>query len=261
VTLQYVHIEREVLRDLQSLKHKLKGIREVDKSELYDPSYLKNAAPRAQVKYNFADACRVIIVNLRTPKSSEDAEAATRMLVRTIHKRNVKKGWWSDPATGERVERNFGELLMLAVSELAEAATGHVGGLLDDKLPHRPMAEVEIADALIRLSDTAGGLRPYFPHQVGRLIHEPVYRRIMESPATSFHHDLMHVVLALSEALEDHRKRRDFCPPLASAWLLLFAIGVKWGFDVPGAFEEKLAFNVTRKDHDPAVRAAGGLRY
>jgi NTP pyrophosphatase (non-canonical NTP hydrolase) len=64
--------------------------------------------------------------------------------------------WWRDPKTNERVERNTGELLMLMVSELAEAMEGHRKDLMDDKLPHRKMFEVELADCIIRICDTAG---------------------------------------------------------------------------------------------------------
>lgn len=64
--------------------------------------------------------------------------------------------WWRDPATGQRIERNKGELLMLIVSEVAEAMEGERKGLMDDKLPHRKMAEVEMADILIRVFDYAG---------------------------------------------------------------------------------------------------------
>ena len=53
-------------------------------------------------------------------------------------------------------ERNTGELLMLCVSELAEAMEGHRKNLPDDKLPHRSMFEVELADCLIRIFDLAG---------------------------------------------------------------------------------------------------------
>ena len=61
--------------------------------------------------------------------------------------------------TGHPVkERNVGEMLMLCVSELAEAMEGHRKNLMDDKLPHRPMLEVEIADAMIRLLDLGKGL-------------------------------------------------------------------------------------------------------
>ena len=35
---------------------------------------------------------------------------------------------------------------------------GHRKSLMDDKLPHRPMLEVELADAVIRIFDMAGGL-------------------------------------------------------------------------------------------------------
>lgn len=45
---------------------------------------------------------------------------------------------------------------MLIVSELSEALEGHRKNLMDDKLPHRKMFEVELADALIRLWDLAG---------------------------------------------------------------------------------------------------------
>jgi len=58
----------------------------------------------------------------------------------------------------ERIQRNVGELLMLCVSELSEALEGHRKGLPDDKLPHRPMIEVELADCLIRIFDMGGGL-------------------------------------------------------------------------------------------------------
>lgn len=77
-------------------------------------------------------------------------------LSKDVHKANEK--WWVNPHTGEKIERNIGELLMLTVSELAEALEGHRKNLMDDKLPHRKMIEVELADTLIRILDMAGGL-------------------------------------------------------------------------------------------------------
>ena len=73
-----------------------------------------------------------------------------------IHQRNVDAGWWSDLNTGKRKERNKGELLMLVVSELAEAMEADRKGLMDDKLPHIDGFTVELADTLIRIFDIAG---------------------------------------------------------------------------------------------------------
>lgn len=79
------------------------------------------------------------------------------LLAADVHKANEK--WWTDLKTGLPKERNVGEMLMLVVSELAEAMEGHRKGLMDDKLPHRTMLEVEIVDTIIRLLDLAAGLK------------------------------------------------------------------------------------------------------
>lgn len=66
--------------------------------------------------------------------------------------------WWIDLHTGELLDRNKGELLMLIVSEISETMEGERKNLMDDKLPHRKAAEVELVDALIRIFDYAGHL-------------------------------------------------------------------------------------------------------
>lgn len=83
------------------------------------------------------------------------ASSDLNALAQRVHEAN--KRWWHDPATGERIERNKGEMLMLMVSELSEAMEGVRKDLPDDHLPHRSMEEVEIADCLIRLLDYAAG--------------------------------------------------------------------------------------------------------
>jgi NTP pyrophosphatase (non-canonical NTP hydrolase) len=55
-------------------------------------------------------------------------------------------------------KRNIGEMLALIHSEVSEAMEGHRKNLMDDKLPHRKMLEVELADAVIRILDLSGYL-------------------------------------------------------------------------------------------------------
>lgn len=65
-----------------------------------------------------------------------------------IHQQNREMGWWDSP-------REDGTLLMLVTSEIAEAMEGFRKDLMDDHLTHRKMAEVELADAMIRIMDIA----------------------------------------------------------------------------------------------------------
>lgn len=67
-------------------------------------------------------------------------------------------GWYTDVETGEPIERNFGEVVALMHSELSEALEAHRKDLMDDKLPHRKGVEVELADCIIRILDTAAAL-------------------------------------------------------------------------------------------------------
>lgn len=109
-------------------------------------------------------------------------ETNLNAIAQHVHAANQK--WWTD-AKGNRISRNKGELLMLMVSEIAEAMEGERKNLQDDKLPHRKMAEVELADAIIRIFDYAAG----------------------------------------------------------------------FGYDLDGAFREKMAFNAVRDDHKHEARA------
>jgi len=74
------------------------------------------------------------------------------------HSTATNAGWYRDPATGKPVERNFGEVVALMHSELSEALEAHRKNLMDDKLPDRSGIEVEFADCIIRILDTAAAM-------------------------------------------------------------------------------------------------------
>lgn len=69
---------------------------------------------------------------------------------------SLTAGWHTDLATGELKDRNKAEMICLIHSELSEAMEGERKDLMDDHLPSRPMAEVEMADAVIRIMDYCG---------------------------------------------------------------------------------------------------------
>lgn len=97
---------------------------------------------------------------------TEFVAAFLSALANKIHADNVAAGWWSDLNTGESTlhTRNVPEMLCLIHSEISEAMEGHRKGLMDDKLPHRPMMQTELVDAMIRILDLAGS-RMAIEHQ------------------------------------------------------------------------------------------------
>lgn len=74
------------------------------------------------------------------------------------HGASVNAGWYHDLATGEPLDMNIGERLMLIVSEVTEAFEANRKNLMDDHLPHRSGIEAELADVIIRIADLAGFL-------------------------------------------------------------------------------------------------------
>ena len=100
--------------------------------------------------------------------------AAGALLQHACHKAAHDAGWWHASAAADLrafirsgyktpMEAVFSgalvaQKLCLIHSKISEAMEGHRKGLQDDKLPHRPMIEVELADAVIRIADICGGL-------------------------------------------------------------------------------------------------------
>lgn len=109
------------------------------------------------------------------------------ILVYLCHESSRAAGWYHDVNTGYPLERNVPEMMMLMVSEIAEAMEGYRKNLMDDKLPNRKMAPVELADLLIRTFDLAG----YFMYLQGYNINS-----LGECFAEKFHYN---------QTREDHK--------------------------------------------------------
>lgn len=153
---------------------------------------------------------------------------ALALFFKDVHERNCRAGWWSDLETGEPKKRNVGELLMLFVTEIAEAYTAYVDNAPDDKLPEHPGIGVEIGDLAIRMADLAGAL------MAGKV---PFY-----SDTTNPGEDLFTRVVEIAKQYEAIRKtpaaigapeQGDFMPPMNVAHMI----------------DEKLAYNASRADH------------
>lgn len=85
--------------------------------------------------------------------------SAAEVLQEVCHGVANLSGWWNqnDPYTSMTNPMHFSNKLCLIHSEISEAMEGDRKKLKDDKLPHRDMREVELADAVIRIFDLAGG--------------------------------------------------------------------------------------------------------
>ncbi|TPL66641.1 hypothetical protein [Mesorhizobium sp. B2-4-1] len=162
------------------------------------------------------------------------------------HQNNAK--WWHDLETGARLDREKDELLMLVVSEIAEAMEGERKNLMDDKLPHRPAAEVELVDAVIRLGDFAGA----YGYDIRQGNNDPDYPLSDNKGAALF--DISKMVAELGDFCANDG---DYFPEIKKAigeqlYNTLERIqeyARKWNYDLNGAYHEKTAFNKVRKDH------------
>jgi len=178
-----------------------------------------------------------------------------------IHASNLVAGWWTNLKTGESIlaTRNRPEMLMLAVSELAEAAEGlDYGGRPDDKLPHLPMFDVELADFVIRQLDQIGA-------EVSLGATMPVFEAAppftdARMRCRTHEGQLMLLVRLTSSAMEDYRKGRveQYVCNMANGVRQAFAIARIHDIDLLDVIAQKRAYNATRDDHQIANRQQAG---
>lgn len=171
-------------------------------------------------------------------------------LASEIHAAN--QHWWHDPKTGECLDRNRGEMFMLMVSEVAEAMEGERKNLMDDHLPTRRMAEVELADTLIRIFDYAGAMGMDLDSLFGIAIED-------------FPDNKGEALLQIAQQLVQAYDPNDMWAPrwhLANVIALIRRYADTYGYDLDGAVTEKRRYNLTRADHTTAARlAANGKKW
>lgn len=175
-----------------------------------------------------------------------------------VHADNVRAGWWTDLHTGESLvgKRNAGELLCLVHSEISEAWHGRQNSLMDDKLPHRAMEEVEFADVLIRIFDIAGAYE--FDLETAARGAYIETRGFLTTLTEAAQYADLH--RHISEGMEGYRKSNlgKAQRNLAIVILKVIVLCSRKGYDLWGAIAEKRAFNASRADHKPENRRAEG---
>ena len=164
-------------------------------------------------------------------------------LAKSIYQQNVEAGWWDNP------DRCIFECLQLVSTEIAEATEGERKNLMDDKLPHRKMGEVELADALIRILDIGG--------KMGWDYTDEFALDLMAHTGSSIgkqHLACNMAIASLATAIE-----YDLPGRVNSAYSILINtivhVGFLNGYDIESALHEKREFNRTRADHKRENRA------
>lgn len=165
-------------------------------------------------------------------------------LAADIHQSNVEAGWWTNIKTGEKLERNFGEMVALVHSELSECWAGLASGARDEHIPLYLNWHVEIADACIRVYDMLGGCFPAPLSFIPFKLDQP-------EGFSDYEDRLVFLHALLSHALEHFRKSRlSECQMYLWRFLdACFEFAENEGFDLVETLHAKWAYNVDRPDH------------
>ena len=167
-------------------------------------------------------------------------------LAKEIHVLNRK--WWPENIK----DRNKSQILILVVSEVTECMEGERKDLMDDKLPHRKMAEVEMADTAIRVLDVMGAFNYQYVEGTDMTDN---WSSFDPDPACDTKEDRLFAIVGLITMADRYRR--------TSTWMsnILYLVSEycrRYGYDLWGAVREKLEYNKTRYDHTDEGRAAEG---
>lgn len=170
-------------------------------------------------------------------------------LSKQIFEQNKAIGWWDD------MDRCVYQTIQLISTEIAEATEGERKNLMDDKLKHRKMGEVELADALIRLLDMAGRygwkIKPISSSTLAEII---VF--LSKPKGTGGRHAIINVLIStitLAFLFDDTKDIDEVYSALVHCLLYVSSIE---NYDIIGAMHEKIEFNKNRPDHKRENRAS-----
>ena len=148
-------------------------------------------------------------------------------------------GWWDD------MDRCPFQTLQLVSTEIAEATEGERKNLMDDKLPHRPMGEVELADVVVRIVDMAG--------RYGWTYDNDIYPDFYYGTGTvgAMHLTLNKLVTVMADIIKMVGCEPNLTLNFKYSTLIIncYLIAEKQGYDLDGAIVEKVEFNRHRADH------------
>lgn len=174
-------------------------------------------------------------------------------LAADIFAQNKEAGWWDD------MNRCPYTTLQLVSTEIAEATEGERKNLMDDKLPHRKMGEVELADALIRVLDFGG--RYGILAQAGVLGKIPGLDTPYDYTAPKWHYLLNRQLFCFGDSIVTYLNagHTRFSRTVAHEYTYLIGslldASASLGYDIMAAMEEKREYNKTRQDHTREHRA------
>lgn len=180
-------------------------------------------------------------------------------LAKQVNQANIK--WWQNLETGEPIQRNKGELLMLVITELAEAVEGIRKNLQDDKLPDRKMEEVEMADAYIRLLDFAGGFNIDLTDKTRNEEISEDEMVVKDFKTGNKAEQILAICGQICRTSYSFNKE-ELAENILIALYVIELYCFNHGLDLMGAYEAKMLYNKTRIDHTiEARKAAGGKKF
>jgi hypothetical protein len=165
-------------------------------------------------------------------------------LSKSIYANNVKVGWW------EGEQSCIFQKIQMTSTEIAEATEGVRKNLMDDKLPHRKMEEVELADTLIRVLDLGG--RMDLSYVVSWI----------ETEWCDYKNSVGMQHLGINKALIQFADGvyKDMPAPILNASYshiinCILKVASNRDYDIMPAMHEKMEFNAARADHKLENRA------